>query len=185
LLSSRRRQPRRIAQQPDRNKWIESAWVKRCGVCMRRWEASEVQMEDGIEKCPACIDHRTEEWKAETAARDAAQAASWEAMPQVSQAPLVRVFPGTIREITDSSSNAVYQSSPLALVRGVARTILLLGRNFSSADTITGAAGLTISVSARTETLTTLSLTAGLSMSAGSYGLTFNDIEYRNILSVR
>jgi hypothetical protein len=188
MLSSRRRERPRVTVHPDKKRWLETAMVKRCGVCAFRWEASEVVMEEGVEKCPNCIEHRTEEWKAEVAAKDAEQAARWDesaATPQISQIPLDRTFPGTVVRITDANGNAVRQSSPLRLTRTVAKTLLLIGRDFVAADTITGASGLTISVSARTATLTTLSLTAGAGMAAGDYGITFNDIEFKNLLVVR
>ncbi len=164
---------------------LETGFIKRCGICMFKFERDAVKMEDGIEKCVNCTDHRDEAWKAATEAREVAYAASREPQPQMSQAALERAFPSTIRYLSDTNGSRVSQSAPLNLSRGVAKTLLLNGREFASSDAITGSTGLIITVSARTSTQTTLSVTAVLSMTPGNYSLRFNDSDWLNIFSVR
>jgi len=141
--------------------------------------------EDGQERCPQCVDTRTASYKAERESAEAEYAASREPKPQISQAPLASTFPGTIARLTNASGARVYEGAPLALVRNVATTLLLVGRSFSAVDTITASTGITVDVSARTATLTTLSLTAAGSMTPGSYHLIFNNVYFHNVLSVR
>lgn len=144
-----------------------------------------IVLEDNQERCPTCQDFDTIEYTSRTLAEETAYAASRVLLPQISQAPLDGTFPGSITSITDASGTRVYEASPLRLPRTVATGLLLNGRSFSSSDTITGNASLTISVSARTTTLTTLSLTAAVGMTPGKYGITFNDVDFNNILEVR
>jgi hypothetical protein len=164
----------------------ETTRIKRCGICLRLCPANDVELEDGVEKCPGCFSGRDAAFEAADEARAAKRVASWYPAPQRSNKPLSQTFPGTIRKITDENGVHVYSSAPLALVRGVAKTLLLLGRAFSASDTITGDTGLTISVTDRTTSQTTLSVTADVSMTPSDhYGLTFNDVVFRSIFSVR
>jgi hypothetical protein len=165
---------------------MDSGLVKRCPVCWRIWQAEAMTQEDGQDRCPTCVSGgRSESEKAETLAREQAYAASREPEPQMSQATLDMTVPGTIRNITDADGARVYDGSPLNMIRTVAKTLLLLGRDFSADDTITGSTGLTLSVTLRTATQTTLSVTADVSMSPGTFSMTFNDVVFRNIFSVR
>lgn len=164
---------------------LESGLVKNCPICRRNWPAESMLLEDGMERCPTCAGRKTQTFKAETIAEETAFAASREPGPQESQASLSKTFPGTVVKITDANGTKVYDAAPLRLIRNVATTLLLRGRSFSASDTITGPANLTISVSARTAVLTTLSITAGLTMTPGTYSLTFNSVVFRNLFSVR
>ena len=184
ILSKRQPRPRVYAK-PDRERILETAWVKLCGVCRREWQAEAISLEDGIEKCPNCLDG-SRKADLETLARETAYAASREPKPQFSQAPLTTTFPGTIVRMTDADGNRVYQSTPLRLIKTVTKQLLLVGRDFSATDTITGATNLTIAVASRTAALTTLDLTAESALEAGdTYGITFNGVDFNNILSVR
>lgn len=186
-LLTRKPKPRSYAE-PDERRILETCEVRRCPVCDKEWEASVFVDEDGIKKCPRCVDERTASWKAETEARETEYAASRsEVRPQKldGSAPLEGTFPGTIRKLTDANGVLVYQSAPLSLTRSVAKTLLLLGRSFSSSDTISGSTGLTIDVTTRTATQTDLSVTAGASMTPGGYDLIFNDVYFTNVFRVR
>jgi hypothetical protein len=185
-MISHKRQPKEPnTDRPSLEKRLESGLIKRCGVCWREWAAEEFTEEDGQERCPTCVDERTATWKAETQRTETEYAISREPEPQISKAPLKSTFPGSIRIIKDANGNRVYQSAPLNLIRTVAKTLVLYGRDFSATDTITGSTGLTITVSSRTATQTDLSVTAGGSMTPGNYHLVFNDVYYHNLFSVR
>lgn len=169
---------------------LETAEIKRCAVCLVIWEASAIVREDGLERCPRHrLGDRSEERKAEILAAEQqyiAECVERESLPQISDAPFTDPILGSIRKMTDADGRRVYAGAPLSMVRGVAKTLLLLGRDFSASDVITGHADMTVAVSSRTATLTTLSLTAGVSMTPGDgYGLVFNDVHYRGLFSVR
>lgn len=186
MIFSKRQQRPRNTDIPSEERILETGFVKRCGVCWREWSADQFTIEDGQERCPTCVDTRTAEYKADRQTQESEFAASREPKPQISQAPLASTFPGTIRQITDENGVRIYDSSKLSLIRNVAKTLLLLGRSFSATDTITGSTGITIVVDARTATQTDLSITADLTMTPGDYyGITFNDVVFRNIFSVR
>ena len=189
VLRQKRFRPH-ILREPDMRAMLESAAVARCPRCMRIWEAAAFVKQDGQDRCPNCADRTVSvEYKAATEAAEAAYVAECvarEVVPQLTDVPLADVFPATIRKITDVNGVQVYESAPLRLTKGVAKTLILLGRAFSSADVITASTGITVAVSARTETQTTLSITAGVSMTNGDgYHFIFNDVYYRCIFSVR
>lgn len=172
-------------------KWrrIREHRVKRCGTCTYEVPASDVVLEDGAEHCPMCMDVMTSEWKAnelDNVARIKGESAVLAYLPQLSIRSLNEVIPSAVTSITDSDGIWVTQTSPLAMFRGEAITLLLNGRRFASTDTITYSTGISDdSAISRTDTVTTLSIIADLGMGAGSYSLTFNGHVYRNILSVR
>jgi hypothetical protein len=185
MITTKKRQPQTNLDRPSMERMLESAYVKRCPVCWRIWQADAITQEDGQDRCPSCVSNgRSETEKAETLSREAQFVATRILQPQISQAPLDSTFPGTIREITDENGTRVYQGAPLQIYRTVAKTLLLLGRDFSASDTITGASGLTITVSTRTATQTDLSITADVSMTPGEYALIFNDVYFHNVLRI-
>lgn len=190
MISSKRAQKPRVTQYPSLEKKLESGLIKRCGVCWREWEASAFTVEEGAvgtpERCPVCVDERTSLQKLADQVQAQERAKASEPEPQQSNAPLRLTFPGTVREMTDSNGTQVKQSAPLALTRTVAKTLLLLGRDFSASDTISGSDGLTINVDSRTATQTDLSITAASSMTPGNnYHLIFNSVYFHNVFSVR
>lgn len=190
MLTFKRKPLPLVNEKPDKDKRVESGLVKRCGVCWRIWDADAFTNEEGQvgteERCPQCVDTRTPLWKADTFAEETEYAVSREPEPQDSIAQLKSTFPGSITRITDSNATRVYDGAPFRLIKSVARTLLLTGRSFSSSDTITGSTGLTVTVLLRSDTLTSLSITADSAMASGDhYSLTFNNVVFRNIFSVR
>lgn len=166
---------------------IEEVEQKRCGVCTQRAPASVFETEEGIEKCPRCIDITTAAWKAEQVEIDAAAIAAKPLRPQISQMPLEPTRGAVVNLLTDSGGTIVDQRRPLRLVRNVARVLLVNGLRFSSGDTISYSSGITDSSAiSRTDTVTTLTVVAALAMAPGDhYHLTFNGVTYRDVFSVR
>lgn len=164
---------------------------KRCVVCRWQWPVSMFVIEDGIEKCPLCADHKTEDYKVaelvkatRRAMRNAEKMAK--RANEISQFPLAEVIPGTVNTITRSDGTRISPRVPLAMQRNSAVTVLLNGTRFASTDTLTYPTGITDSSAVvRTTTLTTLTLVAALSMAPGDYNLTFNNSVYRGIFRVR
>lgn len=189
VISQRRPLPQ-VFREPNERAMLESAEIGRCAVCMFQWEASKLVMEDGHSRCPRHrLGDRSEERKAEITQVETERMAEFlevEFLPQISDVKLTDAILGSIRKITNNLGVQVYESKPLRLVRGVADTLLLLGRNFSTSDVITGPSGMTISVAARTAIQTTLTVTAGMGMASGDgYQFVFNGVHYRSIFSVR
>lgn len=164
---------------------------KRCVVCRFQWPVEMFVVEDGIEKCPLCADHKTEDYKAQqlvNATRRAMKNARKLAKnaKEISQFPLNEVIPGSVNKITRSDGTRITPSGPLLMQRNVTATVLLNGTRFAATDTLTYPTGISDSAAiVRTTTLTTLSLIAALSMTPGDYPLTFNNSVYRGILRVR
>jgi hypothetical protein len=164
---------------------------KRCVVCRFQWPVEMFVVEDGVEKCPLCADHKTEDYKVQqlvNATRRAAKNARKlaKSAKEISQFPLAEVIPGTVNTITRSDGTRISPREPLAIERNTAVTVLLAGTRFASTDTLTYPTGITDSSAVvRTATLTTLTLIAALSMVPGDYNLTFNNSVYRGIFRVR
>jgi len=163
-----------------------SARIVRCGNCWREVPYDDITEEDGKELCPECVDILTAEYKGRVEAEEHEYAASRTLRPQVSRTSLNEAFSPTVRALTDDTGARVLQSAPLRMKRNVAKTLILSGREFSSADTITASTGITVTVTSRTLSQTTLSLTPSVSMAPGdSYSLIFNGSIWHNVLSVR
>ena len=175
---------------------VESHRVKRCGVCTFEFPEEDVTVEDGIEKCPLCVDTLTAEWKAnevsDVAAVKMASAMALQNPTQYSVKSLQEPRPGIVTSITDSAGNALSQSTPLFMPRTVAKTVLLLGVRFTAANITTYAAGIANNAApVITPTLITLSLIASSGVTPGAYAITMADGQtqtghvYPAILAVR
>lgn len=187
-IFARRQQPVRV-RYPDERQILEEGLKKRCAQCWWVWPASEIKEVDGYELCPNCQNItsiadkvRAEEEFADRLARYA------DIEPQISQAPLAIPTPPTVNFITDAAGVIIAPSSrPLLLTRNIAATVLLIGVNFSSADTIAYSSGITNAAAiVRTPVLTTLAIIADLALAPGPhYHLTFNGVTYRDAFCVR
>ena len=183
--------PREVDPETYREQLLRDYKCKRCTVCRFRWPVDLFVEEDGIEKCPLCADHKTEDYKIRELAKATRKAMHnakkfAKSAKEISQFPLAETIPGTINSITRSDGSRVSQSSPLAMIRNTPTTLLLNGTRFASSDTITYPSGVTDSAAVvRTSTLTTLTIVAAPSMTPGDYALTFNNSVYRGLLRVR
>ena len=173
---------------PDQALLRSGGALKRCGVCGRLWPAYAVLLEDEQELCPSCVDVRYPTFIAEATAAGAERVARMSVpRPQISQMPVLETSGPAVATITDSNGSAVTCATPLRMLRTVAATLLLTGIKFSASDVISYSTGISnASAIVRTATLTTLTLIADVSMTAGDhYHLTFNNIIYRDVFSVR
>lgn len=196
LLKQRRIEPAEYRAQDEQQRIIDSHRVKRCGVCTLEVPEADMTVEDGVEKCPMCVDTYTAEYLAAERAHvaeiqmESAQRLNYP--PQFSVLSLNESEPGIVTLITDSAGNALSQTSPLFMPRTVAKTVLLIGVRFTAANITTYASGITnASAPVITPTLITLSLIAAIGVTPGAYGLTMADgvtsvaHEYARILAVR
>lgn len=194
-LKQRRIQPFEYRAQDEQQHIIDSHRVKRCGVCTLEVPEADVTVEDGVEKCPMCVDTYTAEYLAAEQMHvaevkmESAQRLNYP--PQFSVLSLNDPEPGVVTAITDSAGNSLSQTSPLFMSRTIAKTVLLIGQRFTAANITAYASGITnASAPVITPTLITLSLIAAIGVTPGAYGITIADgqavgHEYARILAVR
>lgn len=181
---------------------LESHRVKRCGVCTFEFPEEDMTVEDGVEKCPMCVDTYTAEYLANEEA-DVAEVKMASAMalsnpPQFSVLSLDEPQPGAVTAITDSAGSFLSQTAPLRMIRNddfpytFLYTVLLIGQRFTSANVTTYPAGIVDNVPpVITPALITLSLRAAGFLTPGAYGITMADgvtqmgHEYPRLLAVR
>lgn len=210
LLKQRHIEP---AEYRARDEWprvIDSHRVKRCGVCTFLIPEADMVTEDGVEKCPMCVDTYTAEYLAneerDVADVKMASAYALNNPTQFSRRGLQESQPGIVTAITDLNGNTLSQNgflpaaSPangsltgqLLMARGVVRTVLMIGVRFTAANITTYPAGISnYTPPLITSSLITLNLLADMSMTPGSYGITMADgvtqtgHEYARIIAVR
>jgi hypothetical protein len=182
-----RRVPPRRHEKPDEREILAEGFKKRCPQCRVVWPASKMTEEDGIERCPNCVDVITSAVRAAADEDFAAKVERYQSEPQISQAPLSIPIPPVVTEITDGGGVIVSGARPLRLRRTVPAALLLIGRNFVASDTISFPVGISSdSPLVRTPTLVTLSVVADVSMAPGDhYSLIFNGHIFRDVFSVR
>lgn len=196
FLQHRRIQPFEYRAADQVRRIIESHRVKRCGVCTFEVPEDDIVVEDGVEKCPMCRDTYTAEYLANeqehVAMVQAESALRLNVPPQFSVAGLDESEPGVVTAITDSAGNFLSQTAPLLMPRTVAKTVLLVGQRFTSANVTSYSSGITDSVPpVITASLITLSLIAAIGVTPGAYGISMVDgvtnlaHEYPRLLAVR
>lgn len=196
FIKRRHIEPFEYRAQDQQQRVNDSHRVKRCGVCTYYVPEADITVEDGVEKCPMCVDVYTAEWRANEQ-RHVAEVRAESAMrlnnpPQFSLRDLNESEPGIVTAITDSAGNFLSQSSPLLMPRTVAKTVLLIGQRFTAANATTYPSGITdASAPIITASLITLSLIAAVGVTPGAYGITMADgvtlvgHEYPRVLAVR
>lgn len=211
FIRRRIEQPFEYRAQDQQRRIIESHRVKRCGVCTLEVPETDIVLEDGVEKCPMCVDTYTAEWLANEQRRvanvKAESAMRLNVPPQFSLRDLNESEPGIVTLITDNSGNTLSQSGilptapadpsgrstgQLLMVRGTVRTVRLIGQRFTVANITTYPSGITNDIPpAITAALITLRIVAATGMTPGSYGFTMADgmtqtgHEYPRIFAVR
>jgi hypothetical protein len=143
---------------------LSTARVKRCYICTLEVPEQDIVIEDGQERCPMCKDTLTSEWLSAEEQNVAAIMSDAQlalvSPPQFSVRPLQERAGIAIQSITNSTGTVISSANRLRIT-GVNTTLLLNGRNFTSAMTFTYTGGV-IDGSAPiiTATLITLTLTA-------------------------
>lgn len=195
-LKRRQLEPVEYRARDDWPEVIDSHRVKRCGVCAFLFPEAKMVVEDGVEKCPMCVDTYTAEYltKEQQDVADVimASALALNNPTQFSRRGLQESQPGIVTAITDSAGNTLSQTSPLFMPRTVAKTVKLIGVRFTAANVTTYASGITnASAPVITSTLITLSLIAAVGVTPGAYGITMADgvtavgHDYPRIVAVR
>ncbi|MFA6958587.1 MAG: hypothetical protein WC538_22180 [Thermoanaerobaculia bacterium] len=180
----RRRAPIR-RYTPSEEEILASPSIRRCGVCNRVWPDDRFTVEDGIERCPNCVDVTTASYRALMAKIAAEQAAKPMTFP-VSQFRLAPTRPSSITSITNAAGTRLKPGAPLVMSRGSNYVVLLNGVNFASSDTITYTDGISdASPLVRTSTLVTLTITAAPSTTPGRGSLTFNGYHFLDLFAIR
>ena len=164
----------------------EHVKMERCGHCQQLFPSDWMIDEDGIRKCPNGVDITTESYKSAILEREAARADLYNIEPNISQAVMSRTIPATVTAIMDASNHLVYLGAPLIFVRPAHAILSLVGRGFTSADTVTLPAGFTHSAPlAITATSIALDIIASGVVAAGVYSIALNGNTIRGILGVR
>ena len=165
-----------------------TAHIERCPACRELWDSGRMTDEDGIRKCPNDVDVTTETYKAAILEREAARADLYNIEPNISQAVMEPVIPATVTRVAISATAPViYNGNPLLLRRGVATSMILFGRGFTSTDTV-GYSSASITNDdppVITSTTITLLMLADPGMTPGTYSVTLNGNTLRGILQVR
>lgn len=182
-LRNRRARPVNVQPNSLDVRRIAEMEQERCDTCTMLFPASEITVEDGVHRCPNDVDYWTAGRKAAATAADAAWIGSHQDRPQ--RFPPKRETFAAVTRLQTTGGTQVYTDHPLSIRAGSSGTLVVKGVGLTASDTVSGAAGFTITPTVDSSTQVTLSVAVAGGTAAADYPLTYNEMVFRGVFRVR